>query len=322
MNEISICPTLCASAVSALLPQVDASSAMRRAFRALGEGTAVQPPQTLTLLPGSAGDFITYLGALVDEQVFGAKLSPYLPRPEGGLVTAWTLLMSMQSGQPLLLCDSKALTTERTAATTALAVDLLAPRAAKRLAVIGAGPIARAHVRHVANLRAWSDIPVYSPSLTHSPDREKAVTALDVRVRALHDLQEAVVDADVILLCTSSGTPVLHPVLSSKPALITSISTNAPRAHEIPPAFLGEMDVYCDFRETTPRTAGEMQIAAVEHGWAQSSVVGDLPELVTNRARLPDYRRPVFFRSVGLGIEDIAIANALYTAHQTSGTAA
>jgi L-arginine dehydrogenase len=322
MNEIPICPTLCASAVSALLAHVDASSAMRRAFRALGEGKAVQPPQTVTLLPGSSSDFITYLGALVDEQVFGAKLSPYLARPEGGLVTAWTLLMSIQSGQPLLLCDSKALTVERTAATTALATDLLAPSAAKRLAVIGAGPIARAHVRHVAGLRAWSDIHVYSPSLARSPDRAKAVTALDVRVRAVSDLQEAVEDADVILLCTSSGTPVLNPDLLRKPALITSISTNAPRAHEIPPALLAEMDVYCDFRETAPRTCAEMQIAAAEHGWAQSCIVGDLPELVTNRARPPDYRRSVFFRSVGLGIEDIAIANALYTAHQTSGTAA
>jgi len=320
MIDTPVCPSFSASDVGELLRQVDVLSAMRRAFRALGEGQAVQPPQTLTMLPGGGGDFITYLGALVEEQVFGAKLSPYVVRPEGALVTAWTLLMSMQSGRPLLLCESKALTTERTAATTALATDLLAPGAAKRLAVIGAGPIARSHVRYVAGLRPWSDIHVYSPSLAGSPDRAKAITELDVRVRAVSDLQEAVEDADVILLCTSSGTPVLDPRRLSKPALITSISTNAPRAHEIPPALLNEMDVYCDFRETTPRTAGEMQIAAAEHGWVQTCVVGDLPELVTNRAPQPDYRRPVFFRSVGLGIEDIAIANALRIAHQTSGT--
>jgi L-arginine dehydrogenase len=145
MTNITPCPVLCAADVAAMIRQVDVLSAMRRVFRALGEGHAVQPPQTLTLLPDGVGDFITYLGASRDEQVFGAKLSPYLPRPEGARVTAWTLLMSMQSGQPLLLCDSKALTTERTAATTALATDLLLPLTAIRLAVIGAGPIAQAH---------------------------------------------------------------------------------------------------------------------------------------------------------------------------------
>src|ERR1700750_2689661 len=108
MTELPNCPILSASDVGALLRQVDALAAMGGAFRPRGAGRAVQPPQTLTLLPGHGGDFITYLGALVDEQVFGAKLSPYLARPEGGFVTAWTLLLSMQSRQPLLLGDSQA----------------------------------------------------------------------------------------------------------------------------------------------------------------------------------------------------------------------
>jgi L-arginine dehydrogenase len=146
--------------------------------------------------------------------------------------------------------------------------------------------------------------------------------ALDSRVRVVSNLHEATEDVDVILLCTSSGTPVLDPGHLRRPALITSISTNAPRAHEVPPARLGEMDVYCDFRQTAPSTAGEMQIAAVEHGWAPTSVLGDLPELVTNRVSPPDYGRPVFFRSVGLGVEDIAIANALLSARSTSGDCA
>ena len=95
---------------------------------------AVQPPQTLTLFPDQAGDFITYLGALADAHVFGAKLSPYVVtggKPDGRpIVTAWTALMSMRTGQPLMWCDAGLLTVERTAGTTALAVDCLAPRAA------------------------------------------------------------------------------------------------------------------------------------------------------------------------------------------------
>ena len=144
-----------------VVERIDVLGAMRALFAGLHAGKVTQPPQTLALLPdGDGGDFIAYLAALADPPVFGAKLSPYLPRPGGGIVTAWTLLMSSETGAPLLLCDSLALTRERTAATTALAVDLLAPRTATRLALIGCGAVGRAHLRHVlpfgTGSRSWS----------------------------------------------------------------------------------------------------------------------------------------------------------------------
>jgi len=285
---------------------------MREMFGSLGEGSAVQPPQTLTLFPQGAGDFITYLGVLADAKVFGAKLSPYLARPGGGLVTAWTLVMSMETGEPVLLCDSKQLTVERTAATTALAIDLLAPRSAARLAVIGTGPLGQAHLRHARALRQWQEIRVHSRSLANTPAAHAALMAIDPRVQLAAELSHAVDNADVVLLCTSSGTPVLDPLSLGKPALITSISTNVPRAHEVPPGSLNDMDVYCDYRATTPSIAGEMQLAAFVNGWSADRVVGDLPELVTGRALLPTYDRHVFFRSIGLGLEDVAMAHALH----------
>ena len=53
-------------------------------------------------------------------------------------------------------------------------------------------------------------------------------------------------------------------------SLITSISTNVPRAHEIDPAALSLFDVYCDYRKTAPITAGEMILAAEKHGWKKA----------------------------------------------------
>jgi L-arginine dehydrogenase len=308
----TVCPIILAAAdVARLSGRVAAMEVMREAFRSLGRDTAVQPPQTLTLLPQGAGDFITYLGVLAEAKVFGAKLSPYLSRPGGGLVTAWTLLMSMETGQPILLCDSKQLTVERTAATTALAVDLLAPQSAARLSVIGAGPVAKAHIRHIRRLRRWRDIRIYSRNVARSPEGGEVMALLDDRIQLETTLHRAVDDADVVLLCTSSGTAILDPMNLRKPALITSISTNAPKAHEVPPASLRNMDVYCDYRATTPSSAGEMQFAADEYGWSATSVVGDLPELTTGSAALPSYGRHVFFRSIGLGLEDVAMAHAL-----------
>jgi L-arginine dehydrogenase len=228
-------------------------------------------------------------------------------------VTAWTLLMSMQTGQPLLLCDAGELTTARTAATTAVAVDALAPLAAQRLAIIGSGKVAQAHLHYVKHLRDWQSITLYSPSLSNkNPEALAQINSLDPRLTIVDSREAAIQDADVIMLCTSSAGPVIDPSSLSKPALITSISTNAPRAHEVPPQSLNDMQVFCDYRLTTPGSAGEMLIAGEQHGWDLRLILGDLPELLSGKVQRPDYDRPVFFRSIGLGLEDIALANAIY----------
>ncbi|SDL74551.1 ornithine cyclodeaminase family protein [Pseudomonas indica] len=296
-----------------LLARIDVHQAMADMFRDLAAGHAVQPAQQLVEFPDASGDFINYLGVLSREGVYGVKTSPYIKREQGALVSAWTLLMSMETGQPLLLCDAGSLTTARTAATTAVAVEALAPADARRLAVIGSGPVARAHLRYVKGLRDWQDIRLHSPRLAQaSAEARQELRALDPRLEIVVDLADAVEGADVILLCTSSATPVLDPLALAKPALVTSISTNAPRAHEVPPQSLAGMDVYCDYRSTTPGAAGEMLLAGERHGWNSADIRGDLPELLSDKAQRPDYRRPVFFRSIGLGLEDIALANALH----------
>ncbi len=303
-----------AAQVRAALPSLDVRGELGRLFASLGRGDAVQPPQTLTQFPKQAGDFITYLGVLAQAGVFGAKLSPYIAGAEGQppVITAWTALMSMKTGQPLMWCDSALLTTERTAGTTALAVDQLAPREAKRLAVIGSGAVALAHIRHVAPLRAWESIRVYSPKLAGDAARQAELRALDPRASVAQTTEACVQDADVVMLCTSSGKPVLALDALTKPALITSISTNVAQAHEIDPAALPSLDVYCDYRHTTPQSAGEMVLAAREHGWSPESIVGDLAELANDACPRPAYARHAFFRSIGLGLEDMAVAHALY----------
>lgn len=299
-----------------LLTQVDVPQILRKLFRDLATGHAVQPPQQLVEFPADKGDFINYGGVLAEDRVYGIKTSPYIVRDGAPLITAWTLLMSMDSGQPLLLCDAGELTTARTAATTAVAVDALAPANAKRLTLIGSGPVAQAHLHYVRGLREWQDIRLHSPSLKSKRTAQRdALTALDPRLSLVDDLQASLHDADVILLCTSSAKPVIDPRQLSKPALITSISTNALRAHEVPPECLGDMDVYCDYRVTTPGSAGEMRIAREQHGWQAETIVGDLPQLLSEQAPRPSYQRHAFFRSIGLGLEDIALANALYRLH-------
>ena len=60
-----------------------------------------------------------------------------------------------------------------------------------------------------------------------------------------------------------------------------------------------------------------MVLAARDHGWKAESIRGDLADLSAGSCELPESTRPTFFRSVGLGLEDIAIAGAIYRASLT-----
>ena len=78
---------------------------------------------------------------------------------------------------------------------------------------------------------------------------------------------EAAAGADVVLLCTSAASPVVDVRQLAPGTLVTSVSTNAPMAHEIDPAALLELDVYADHAPAALAAAGEMRIAAAEHGF-------------------------------------------------------
>lgn len=299
------------------LPELKVVNALRLAFAGLADGRAAQPPQSWGVV-GDEVDVIWYPGILGDQKLFGAKLSPYFPsRKTGPKVTAWTVLFSMETGEPTLLCDSHGLTTERTAATTALALQLLIPGGAKRLAVIGVGAVGMTHLRYAAAVHDWSQISLFSRKIGENKPVDKGVApALRKKIKIAASAEAAVSNSDVILLCTSSGTPVIDHRWLQPGQLVTSISTNVANAHEIAAEAIPVLEVYCDYRATTPSVAGEMKLAAQQHGWSAQSVRGDLPELIKGKATLPSGQKPIFFRSVGLGIEDIAIASVLLQSRQ------
>tara|TARA_B100000780_G_scaffold31309_1_gene19813 strand:- start:765 stop:1454 length:690 start_codon:yes stop_codon:yes gene_type:complete len=200
--------------------------------------------------------------------------------------------------------------------TTALAVDLPASRSVRRLAIIGSGPVAQAHLRHVSALRDWDQIAVYSPNLTF--ERTAQWQSLDQRIRIATTSSDCLNASVVVMLCTSSGTPVINPADTKRPSLFTSISTNAPNAHEVPPVFLTMAQVYCDHLKTTVESAAELRLAEQNHGWSTNQIIGDLAGLVCKSCTQPSANKPVYFRSIGLGLEDIAMAYGIWKLAQSN----
>ena len=98
-------PVFDAAEVEARLAGANLKAILAAAFAGLANGEAVQPPQTLALLPRDAGDFILYSAALSIPPLFGVKVSPYLThlaRAGEVPVTAYSILFSSENGRPLL----------------------------------------------------------------------------------------------------------------------------------------------------------------------------------------------------------------------------
>ncbi|HBS27418.1 MAG TPA: ornithine cyclodeaminase [Gammaproteobacteria bacterium] len=303
------------SDVKKALPNVDLKAALKSALMGLSDGTSKQPNKTIVELQNDKGDCMFFTGVVESLGCFGVKASPYLVDKSAkgeNPVTAYTMLVSSETGLPTVMCDATYLTVARTAETTGLAVDLLLnASSAKKVAVIGSGQAALAHLEVQLRDRTWEEVSVFSPSLAASEQKVEAFKRLGHNALEIaSSAEDAVSNADLVMLCTSANSPVVNSAALKVGCLVTSISTDAKDAHEIDPKSLQQMDVYCDYRETVALKAGEMSIAKAEIDWSYDSIVADLPELLSQSTTV-ETEKTRFWRSTGLAIEDIAAAFAI-----------
>src|SRR5260370_12331014 len=114
------------------------------------------------------------------------------------------LLNDPQTGAPLAVMDGRLITEMRTAAVSAAATKLLAPKDAKILAILGSGVQARSHAEALQLVRQFEEIRVWSPNKSHAEQFAKEIGAKAMSAEA------AVRDADVVVTATSSRMSILR----------------------------------------------------------------------------------------------------------------
>jgi ornithine cyclodeaminase/alanine dehydrogenase len=127
--------------VKALLRWPDLVDAIRTAY-ATPIGPAAIPPRAMARADGTW--LRTLSGAPDGSRYMGAKLIAASPR--NGRASYLIPLFDRETTELVALIDGNRVTATRTAATSAVAVDLLAPPRPLRVAVIGSGLEARHHV--------------------------------------------------------------------------------------------------------------------------------------------------------------------------------
>ncbi len=271
----------------------------------------VSPPRTVargerTWIRGlaSAPPSTRYMGA----KVFGMSRNKRV-----GYMIA---LMDQQSGGFAGLLDAYYVTSFRTGATSAVAVDKLAAPGPKTLAVLGSGSEANSHTLALKEVRKISALRVFSPT---AQNRE----AFAARMQREHGIpsvaaasaQEAVAGADLVVASARSRdeTPILYGDWLKPGTVVVSIGSTLPEQREIDTSVVDACDlIVCDMPEEVIEETGDM-IAARKAGVAFDHKIASLNDLMLGKLadKVKSARIPMF-KSIGAGLQDIVVAELAF----------
>jgi ornithine cyclodeaminase/alanine dehydrogenase-like protein (mu-crystallin family) len=294
-----------AAQVSDHLPMGQAITALEHALlsgldpeRSLSRSSVPLEKGSFLLMPGEHGG---YAGVKVLTVAPGNSRRG-LPKIQGHF-----LLFDADTLLPLALIEGTALTAIRTPAVSALAIDRLAPAGSVALLVFGTGPQALYHVRAVAAVRDLKTVTVVGRSETSTEALLEQLRAegYDARRGTAADVAEA----ELITCCTSAREPLFDGSLVRQDAVVVAMGSHEPNAREVDDALLTRSTVYVEDVETALREAGDV-IIGIEHGTITREDLHNLSTLVRNGA--PPREGPAFFKSVGMGWQDLITACVAY----------
>lgn len=301
----------------ALAPQ-DCAEAMAAVLAMRARGHAYMPLRSLMRPAGAAG----FMGLMPAwratgdgaQASFALKAICLIPdNPTRGLDAhqGVVTLFDGAVGVPTAILDASAVTDVRTAAVSAVATRALAREDCRTLAILGAGVQARSHLRALLPVRRFEAVRIFAPTAAHARTLiEDAGPAPGAELVVAASAEEAVRGADVVVTATSARRPVLERGWLAAGTHINAVGASAPTAWEIDVATVAASALYCDSRESLAAEAGEYRLAVQEGAIAADAHVrGELGEvLVRERPGRRDAEEITLFRSLGIGVEDLAAA--------------
>jgi len=283
-------------AVRDLLSMEELIPAMAKAMDDLSSGKVVQPGRVMLPVAehqGFLGLMPAYGGAL------GAKLVAFYPNNQGiPSHHAMIVLFKPETGEPLVTMDGRLITEMRTAAVSAVATRLLARPEASVLGILGSGVQARSHLAALRLVRTIREVRVWSP-------RNAAAFAREFGVRAVPTAEEAVRGSDIVVVATSSQTPVLSGAWLAPGTHINAVGAPRPTWRELDDDALRKARLYVEQREAATRESGDV-IAA-------GKIFAEIGEVVAGRKPGRQSADEItLYKSVGVAVQDIVSAELVY----------
>jgi len=251
---------------------------------------------------------LSTLGAVIPNQGYvGAKIYTTI----AGKFQFVILLFSTKTGAPLAYFDAEAITRIRTAACSVIAAKLLANPESKKLAVLGTGIQGIEHALQFSKAYELDEIHLYSPNLTKErKDELQVLCGIPVRMSSIED---AIKDADIIVTASRSKSALFNGNSLPNNCFIAAVGSSLPNTRELDDVTLERASIIAvEWGHQTLQEAGDLVLAS-PHTNALSKVV-ELGELLSQEryANLDINSGINIYKSVGIGLEDIAIAGLAY----------
>jgi ornithine cyclodeaminase len=283
--------------VAALVSPADALAAVRDAFESFGRGSAAVQRRERT---SAGGVKLSTLGAVVPSAgVLGAKVYSTVD----GEFTFVVVLFAADDGRRLAVLESGALPQLRTAATSVRSTQVLhGSGAVERVVVFGSGTQGRGHVAAFCDAFGGVDVATVGRS-----------TPAD-------ELEELVGAADVVVTATRATSPVLFGDLLGDDAHVCAVGTSRVEACELDASVYERASIVAvEWRDQARHEAGGL-VQAVDAGvlsWDDVVELGPLtagafgdngPLFDAEVTESSGGGRVTVFQSVGIGLEDVAVA--------------
>jgi alanine dehydrogenase len=293
--------------VRSLVDMSDAIDAMESAFKEEGEGGTLLP-QRINMKAGRGWLRVGPV-ALEKSGWMGFKAMNLAP---GQGVRYQVHLYRIESGELLAIMDAQHLTTLRTGATSAVATRRLARKGPGMVALLGSGVEARAQLEAMQAGGFVKSARIYSPT---EANRKRLATEFreryDMDVTDVASAEEAVEGADMIVAAVKSTEPVFFGRWLRPGMHVNSVGTARRDQREIDEeTFQRSAKIVVDTKEGVFGEAGD---AFAAREVLSAGQVHELSELCAGKAegRTGD-DQITLFKSVGTGIQDIALAAVIY----------
>jgi ornithine cyclodeaminase len=224
------------------------------------------------------------------------------------------LLFSADTGELLAMMNASAITAIRTASVSGVATDLLAREDACNLTIIGSGVQARSHLAAMSEVRSIKRCRIASRRIEHAQKfAEEMRPDFSFPLEVVASIEEALADADLIVTVTSAVQPVVRREWISPGAHLNVVGSSHANAREVDSATIAVSSLFVDRRESTINEAGDYLFALRDGAIGPDHIRAELGEILTGER--PGRTSPeeiTLFKSLGIGIEDLAAAEYLY----------
>ena len=303
--------------IASMLPMSECIDVMETMFCSLANGECMQPLRSLMWLPDKSGLLGMMPGFAPSLDVMGIKVisvfhgnrDANLPSHQGVV-----MLFDARHGEPLAIFDALEITAIRTAAASAVATRILSRQDSESLAIIGSGEQAKRHLESMSLVRKIKHVNVWSRNRQHAEEFVANMSDnYEIPIELKSDVQQAVHNADIICVVTSSSQPVLCGKWISPGTHINAIGSATPSTRELDTECVAQSKLYTDCYDSIFNEAGDFLIAKKEGAITDNHVRGEIGEVLLGRKTGRESEKEItIFKSLGIAVEDIFSAYHIY----------